>query len=254
MFAAAGIDIDRGPANLPGARIASFEIAEDDPRWEVAQRLASTYKITDFVRTEFSETELESASALCIVASGNRGYPEPSKGLGFLESTYDLSEYCIDCGTGLRQVRPFQIGFSPNLRRTIMQLNWVFDEFFVDREVWTEVFKPFGVKCWPVQSSKTGDTLDTIVQLQISERTRLKLEGEHQPTCSCCGRVKFPIEFRGFAPSPSDIPAPIFKSIETFGADRTSFSRVFVSSGVFESIRRSGLRGVQFYPCLHTGG
>lgn len=252
-FSAAGIQLDRGPANLPGSNVASFEIAEDDPRWPEAQLLAAKCKITHFVRTEFSDLELESADVLCMVATGNRGYPEPSKGLGYLESTYDVSEYCSKCGVGLRQVRPFQIGFIPNLNRSILQLNWVFDEFFVDANVWAAVFEPFGIGCWPVLSSKTGNALESIVQLQISERAQLNIEPETLSLCSRCGRTKSAITFRGFAPSPCRAPASIFRSNQYFGTDANAFSRIFVRSPVFEQIRRAGLRGIEFYPCLPAG-
>lgn len=249
-FAAAGIKLDRGPANLPGSRIASFEIAEDHPSWSEAQHLAEKFKITDFVRTEFSDLELGSAQVLCMIATGNKSFPEPSENRGYLDATYDLSEYCVRCGTGLRQVRPFQIGLTSNPNRTILQLNWIFDEFFVDQEVWAAVFEPFDIKTWPVLSSKTGEILDSIVQLRISQRSHMRLVIEKLTICSDCGRSKFPIEFRRFAPSPVDIPAPIFKSIECFGPDANSINRVFVSSSVFKEIRRARLRGVSFYPCL----
>jgi len=248
-FSAVGIKLDRGPADLPGSRIASFEIAEDDPRWFEAKPLAEKCKITDFVRTEFSDAELESADVHCIMASGHKGYPEPSDNMDYLGITYDRSEYCTRCGIGLRQVQPFRIAFNPTLKQKVLQLNWVFDEFFIDRDVWATVFEPLGIGFWPVLSSKTGATLGSVVQLKISQQADLKLEAEDSLTCPHCGRTKFPMALRGFAPKPSIIPAPIFRSTEFFGSGANAFNRIFVSSALFKAIQGSRLRGFNFYPC-----
>jgi hypothetical protein len=248
-FSAIGIQLDRGPANLPGSRIASFEIAEDDPRWFEAKRLAENCKITDFARTEFSDAELESADVHCIVASGHKGYPEPSDNMGYLGVTYDQSEHCSRCGIGLRQVQPFRIAFDPILKQKVLQLNWIFDEFFVSREVWAQIFEPLGIGFWSVLSSKTGEILDSVVQLQVSERADLEFEPEDSYRCPECGLTKFPLSLRGLAPRPRSIPAAIFRSTEFFGSGANAFNRVFVSWSVFKAIQRSGLRGMRFYPC-----
>ena len=80
-FSDLGIQLERGRQHLPGSSIAGFDISEDDPRWLEAQQLAETFKITDFVKTRFSEIELDAARALCMLASSNRGYPEPTERL-----------------------------------------------------------------------------------------------------------------------------------------------------------------------------
>src|SRR6185312_8763815 len=133
-FAELGIRLERGPEGLPGTSIASFEISENEPHWRDTQFLAEKFKITEFVRTEFSDYELANTSALCVLASTQRGYPQPSKTMGYLDTTYDLSEYCTDCGIGLRQIHPFRIKINTALGRSLLQLNWVFDELFVSRD------------------------------------------------------------------------------------------------------------------------
>src|SRR5215469_2510938 len=89
QFSDLGIQLERGPRHLPGSTIASFDISEDALQWHPASNLATRFLITDFVTTKFSEPELKSAEAHCIFGSLVRGYPEPSKAEGFLESSYD---------------------------------------------------------------------------------------------------------------------------------------------------------------------
>jgi hypothetical protein len=250
VFSSIGIHLEHGPKNLPGSHIASFEISEDAPQWIEAKLLAERVKITEFVRTEFSESELGVADDLCMLASSHRGYPEPSDKLGYLKATYDLSDFCAKCGIGARQIRPFRLKSAPNLRLAVLQLNWVFDEFFVDRDVWARTFEPFGIGYLPVLAHKTGSELASIVQLQILQQADLEMDEASNILCSNCGRGKTPLSLKGFAPAPTSVPAPIFRSTQYFGSDAGAFNRVFVSAALFKEIRRTNLRGVEFYPCF----
>jgi hypothetical protein len=226
-----------------------FEIGENDKRWQQVQQLVAASKLTDFVRTSFSESEIEEADVLSMLGATQRGYPEPSERLGFLEETYDLSNYCRRCGTGNRQIRPFRIKFVPELKRSIMLLNWVFDEYFVAPEVWTEVFEPFGIGFWPVLKHRTGSEISSVVQLRVSSEIDLCLDETDASRCSVCGRKKTKFSLRGLCPRPVSIPAPIFRSTQYFGSDGLGFNRVFVSPALHRKISSSRLRGLKFYPC-----
>jgi hypothetical protein len=97
----------------------------------------------DIVRTEFSNAEIESAEWLRMRGEWHHGYPLPREELGYLIATYDLSEYCMECGVGAKQVAPFRMRGEPKWgRRGILQLNWVFGEYFVKPSVWRDVFEP----------------------------------------------------------------------------------------------------------------
>ncbi len=235
---------------LPGGiSITSFQIGEHDPRWMDARQLAARFQITDFISTKFNESEVEAAKALCIFASSHRGYPEPSEKFGFLEATFDLAEYCDKCGIGRHQIRPFRFKSVPVLKRSIMQLNWIFDEYFVARDVWTAVFEPLAVGCWPVVLDRTGEEIESVVQLKISRHVDLNLNEANATVCPSCGRTKTKMDMKGFCPDPLNIPTPIFKSTQYFGSDAGAFRRVLVSSSLYRDIKKSRLRGVEFYPC-----
>lgn len=248
-FRVLGIHLDRGPQHLPGSSIAAFDISEDDPRWVEVQQLVERIKLTDFVRTKFSKSELGDASVLAMFATTQRGYPEPSNDMSFIEVTYDLSEYCNICGIGLRQLRPIRVGFVPTLQRSILALNWIFDEFLVSPQVWERVFRPFGIGYWPVLSARTGETIESVVQLRIEERAGLRLRGLERACCSDCGREKVLFNLRGFAPDPVNIPSPIFRSVQYFGTGANAFNLILVEAPLYRAIREGQLRGLEFYPC-----
>lgn len=248
-FVDMGIDLQLGTRAPSGSFITSFEIAEDDPRWLEARRLAVRFQITESVRTEFDRPEIEAARALGIFASSQRDYPEPSEKRGFLAATFDLSDYCSRCGVGRCQIRPFRLKSAPVLKRSMMQLNWIFDEYLVARNVWTAVFEPLGIDYWPVLLDRTGDEIDSVVQLRISHCADLLLGETNVSVCPECGRAKRRLDLKGFCPGPSNIPAPIFKSTQYFGSDGAAFRRVLISSSLHRMITKARLRGVEFYPC-----
>lgn len=142
-LSAAGVELESGVSN--------FQIDESDPRWPTIEALAGQFMAIDIATTKFSLSELERASYVAFAATGHHGYPEPSDDNGYLEATYDLSDYCAVCGIGLQQIRPFRFAKEPVWGlNSVRQLNWIFDEYFVKPEVWSMLFEPFGIGCRPV--------------------------------------------------------------------------------------------------------
>jgi hypothetical protein len=130
-----------------------------------------------------------------------------------------------------------------------MQLNWIFDEYFVARDVWTAIYEPLGIDCWPVVLDRTGEAIESVVQLRITHYADLNLDESNAIVCPPCGRKKTRMDLRGFCPEPVGIPAPIFKSTQFFGSDSNAFNRVLISSSLHKEIKKDRLRGVEFYPC-----
>lgn len=233
-----------------GGIVTSFDISESDPKWADAARLAAKFKAIEIITTRFTELELASARYLGIFASSHRGYPEPSQGMGYMEETFDLSDHCSRCGIGCRQVRPFRAKKLPRLGNSLMQLNWVFDEFFVSPEVWARIFEPRGIGCQPVLlDGSEGKIHKSIVQLEISEQIDLELSESDAVNCPRCGRPKWPVSLRGFLPKPGATRAAIFKSSQFFGNGADAFRFVLVSNSLYRVIKESCLRGLEFYPC-----
>ena len=100
------------------------------------------YTIGDRVWTEFTEAERKLAPFLEI-AAWHHGYPQPEDILGYRQALFDLSHACGICHSGAKQIAPFRMKQSPVWgRRSMLPLNWVFDEIFVEPDVYEAVFRP----------------------------------------------------------------------------------------------------------------
>jgi hypothetical protein len=243
-FRKAGVLFKKAPI------ISSFDIAEDDPRWPQVFPLTRKFKVFDTVTTKFSAAELNQAAFLGMAAAGHHGYPEPSDDNGYLKATFDLSQYCPACGTGLKQTAPFRLKNVPKLSRSLLQLNWVLDEYFAAAGLWKEVFKPLGIGSRPVVLDKNGSVIDEIVQLVITQESDLDLDGQDFQCCASCSRKKYAVSFRGFFPAVAGSPqASLFKSAQYFGPGAMAYRLVLASGPAYRSLAQAKIRGVHFYPC-----
>lgn len=209
------------------------------------------YDITYLTKTKFTLKEKKLAKNLEMIPTWYHGYPEPSDDFSYRETTYDIKMYCKECGSGKVQNAPYRLKKEPRWgRRGIMQLNWIFDEFFVRPEVWAHIFKPFDIKCREVLHIKTGKKLETVVQLIIpQEDVELNLDEYLSETCTKCNVKRYLPINRGFMPSlKTPVNRPIFKSKEYFGSGHSSTKAVIVSNELFKSINEKKLKGVDFKP------
>jgi hypothetical protein len=178
-------------------------------------------------------TKQEKMEALLSVKDGGHehGYPMPDMGFGFRELTYDLSNYCSSCGIGLKQKDAFRLKSVPPVgKKQIFGLGWVFDEYFVDRKIYEDIFKPLGVECREVLRYKKETPFEDTVQLVLQETDeKLDLESYPAESCSKCGKIKYQAMPQGFYPMYKNIIAPIFKSYEYFGSGASAFKRIFVT-------------------------
>ncbi len=233
--------------------LATFEVNETDPSWQEIKSWISKYNALDVVRTEFSKEELSGATMLQMSPSWHHAYPEPSDEMGFLKETYVESSVCKKCGSGKIQQHSFRLKQEPKWgNRQILQLNWVFDEFFVQPEIWRSVFQPFGITCREVLHVRTGKALETIVQLCVEEiaTTGLSVDEKSQVEhCDACGVNKYLPIVRGEFPSlRGEFKSSIVKTKEVFGSGTSSWRVVLVSSELFQAIEVAKVKGVAFVP------
>jgi hypothetical protein len=153
------------------------------------------------------------------------------------------------------QKAPFQMRREPTLRRnSVLQLNWVFDEFFVNPDVWKSLFKPLGVGCRPVQDMK-GNELKTVVQLVASEdEVEAILDGYPGEVCPNCGRMKYFYIERGPFPKLRTLPrGHLVKTKEYFGSGGRAYKAVIVSQSLVRALVAQRIRGVSFKPVAEDG-
>ena len=229
-----------------------LRVYEDDDRWPMIKKLIDSLKINDRITTEFSKEELASAKFLQMLPDWHCGYPEPSDNFGFIERTYDTSLACDECNLGLIQRAPFRLKKIPSMgKKSIFQLNWVFDEYFVSIEAWERVFKAFDIKYRPVVLNKTSAEIENIVQFMVPNIVELDIPSNFEvEICPKCAQTKYLPNFIGFTPTPKmDAHFDIFKSRQYFGSGGSAFHLVVVSAALYDAIQKAGIKGVNFKPC-----
>lgn len=236
-----------------GGRVISFRIAESDPVWPRLEPLLMVWgRSSGIPYTEFTAREKRETDLLNMGSTWNWDYPKPEKDFGYMGVTYDVSNYCRKCGMGAKQIAPFRFRGEPRWgRKHILQVNWVFDEYFVLPEVWERLFKKYGVECMPVLKNQTGQPLESVVQLKVDTYATapLKIGDAPYETCPFCHRVKYLPWCRGFFPAfNTKQSADIFKTRECFGSAVKAFHEVIVSARLFQEITDHKLKGVIFAP------
>jgi hypothetical protein len=227
-----------------------LDICEDDDRWPDVARLARAHDAVDTCKTLFTEQELRAAAWLEVSPSWHHGYPLPDNDFGYLQETYDLSEYCESCGVGAVQIAPFRLRGEPKWgRRGILQLNWVFDEYFVTPEVWKAVFAPFGIDCRPALSHRTGEELATVVQLTVPHVLEhgLDVKDHACEVCARCNRRKYLPFTRGMFPAMTrPCEYHMVHTNEWFGSGASGWRVVLISQTLYARIAEAKLRGADY--------
>ena len=231
---------------------AIFEIEETHPKWLVVEQYAKAWRAVHSVRAEFTADEFNSAQRFQVVPNWHWSYPQPENGFQYINETYDLKDYCKACGLGKTQKAPFRLKGEPKWgKQHILQLNWVYDEYFVPPDTWKTVFSPLGIGATSVLRHREGSKLKSIVQLIIPKATAFSLqtEGCAHDVCSYCRRLKYlPITGRFFPQFIQDPDLPICKTEENFGSGASAFNAVIVSRVVYESFLIHRLKGASFIP------
>lgn len=197
-----------------------------------------------------------------LMASGNHGYPQP-------QDTYDETLYvdaCHHCGIHGEQKAPFRLRAEPKARHSqFLQLNWVFDAFFVRPEVAADCASASltGLTFAHVLRHSTGIPLSSVAQLQIATVVPCALVDPLPPvTCRpyneegrsldppfvqgpYCNRVKHhaPTTLGVASNALSGMP-DIFQTAEWFGSGGSAWRATLVSERFADLITERRWRGV----------
>ncbi len=228
----------------------SFDVSESAGNWPAVQEWIERRGLgVHSVWTIFSKREINEARWLNLQPDWHHGYPQPEDHFAYRQTTYDAADYCHVCGVGGRQKAPFVMSGEPKWgTRSILQLNWVFDEYFVTPPVATTVFQPYGIGTRSVQNRR-GAELRTALQLDAHERVSLQVGGLASETCPVCGRVKFVPICRGPLPNLASEPSGhMVRTSEAFGTGGEAHNEVIVSQTLGAAIRTARVKGVSFRP------
>ncbi len=235
--------------------LVTFEIDEAYEAWPALQSWITRRDAFDLISTKFSKKEITEARWLALEPGWQHGYPQPEDThIGYRTATYDLTDFCEGCSLGLKQKAPFQMKAEPRWgRRSILQLHWIHDEFFVTPEIWSAIFRPHGIGCRPVLNTK-GAELKTVVQLVVQEEVGVKTEGLEAERCTRCGRPKFLPVVRGpFPPLVTEPSSHMAKTREYFGSGGSAFRGILVSQDLARALEAAKVRGASFTPVAEPG-
>lgn len=209
-----------------------------------ARELGGDPKITP----TFSQVEVSAAEWCLWGAQWHHGYPQPEQ--TYKETTYDLTAACPDCCSGFRQIEPYRMRTEPRWgRRSILQMFWVYDAWFVTPDAYRSVFQPFGIASGEVLR-KSGRLLETVVQLVVDEVVPLREFRTSGELCVTCGEFKLHARLTDFAPPPAVMPSgPIALSETWYGSGGLAFRETLLRHDLVAAIQNAGLRGAEFYPC-----
>lgn len=221
--------------------------------WQALEGRLDDWGACDIVSTTFSAEERRGANWLSLESEWHWDFPMPDADRAYIDATYDTSKGCVSCGAGWFQKAPFRMAGEPKWgRRNILQLNWVFDEYFITPEVHERVFKPLGVGARQVVDHRSGAVLNTVVQVDVNHVSPAPLgfsDAHSEDCCGVCGRVRFLPHRRGFFPQLSGhCEQPIVKTQEWFGSGRSSWRAILIRNDLYLAFVEAGVRGVDFWP------
>ncbi len=199
---------------------------------------------------DYSKEEIYSADYYIIRTNYCCGYPQPETDFKYLSVSFNGDEICPKCGCGSKQTNNLRVnkvskhgfwGFSA----------WLFDELFVSKKIYDDVFAPFGIEKREV--IKGGKVLEDIFQLVIPVIDESIDLSEREPVkCPVCGEIKYtPQHFRyPFFPL-HEHPLPgIYKTKEYFGSGCEAFRQIVLSKEVAQKLIKSkDLKECWLIPC-----
>lgn len=225
----------------------TFVIDENDTYFNIEPYLLEW----DVLNTRgFIYSKLDIATSKYCVIRGwyEFGYPMPDDDNGYLKYTYNDS-MCAVCHSGLEQVNPFRVKSVP--KRAVWGLNWIYDEFFVSKDIYDKVFLPLGIASRNILNYKTGAIIESFVQLVIPRTSEsLDLQKYGSEVCQVCGAIKYGAKDNGFFPL-HEHPLPhIYKTKEFFGYGGNCYRKILISAELRDTLLRLKLFKMhQFIPC-----
>lgn len=263
----AGIEIERG------SDIWVALVPEEHSCWpDISARLG---KNGSTIINKYSSQEMAAAEWLHISAKGHHGYPQPEE--GWWERTYDAATRCRKCGFVAVQQAPFRLRGEPAASRSqFLQLNWVFDEFFVRPVVRDALLaaEVTGIEFVPPVIHRSGLPSLAVDQMRITSGLRPAIDTSALQTVTCkmnneegasafapgpllesasefCGRVKYHMRRRG--PLKLDRAAfegapDVVRTAERFGSGGLAFRVTIVSQRFRQLVSAAKWRGLSFEP------
>lgn len=185
--------------------------------------------------TNFTNKDLSLASQGYIRKLSTKGYPQPEGDFGYLNKSYDLTNYCKGCGVGAEQINSLRIlSEIPWKKPGIINLHWIYDQLLIEKTTYLNLLKPLGIGFIPVVIDRTSKESDTTVQIDIKEASEDLEIGVAYVKCKECNRKKYKPEQYGFFKGYIETPKTIIHTKESYGQDGLAYKRIVLPKNIFQ--------------------
>ena len=255
-----------------------FFLDEDDPRFVEIKSSVDKFKMLAQVGTIFDKEDFEKANWFHINA-GEYQYPQPEEDFGYLQTTYNLDNYCPTCGIGKIQNAPFYLKQVPKQKNSqFWGLHWVFDVVFVRPETKEVLIREgiTGISFLNPRLYKKDLVIEEVSQIMIQsslppglmpynlkdvtckymneEDVNLSEKWQNPKEATFCSRHKFNFPMRGgltFNEKIFDNAPDFVQSYEWFGSGASAIRPIIVSKRFKQVIENNKIRGLKFTPIFH---
>lgn len=226
-----------------------IEFNDDDTDSELLKKIFKQYNIDLERRSIFSDKDKLDSQYLRLQATWHFGYPQPED--NYLVYSYDLSNYCNECGIGKKQIKSLRFSKEPKWgQRHFLQLNWIFDEYFVPPLVYSNIFKSLNVNSKEVINHKKNIPFENVCQLEIpTVESNLIIDNCDFEICKKCSRKKYkPILVGSYPALKNHTNLNIFKTREFFGSGARAFNLVYINNHFYKELVSKNVNGLNFIP------
>lgn len=229
----------------------TIHINEDERYFMIKNRYEYRWNfLNNYPYYEYSIEEIETADYFVLKDWYGCGYPQPDRNFKYESISFDSSKICQSCGCGRIQTNNLRVnklskhgfwGFSA----------WLFDEIFVSKNVYNEVFAPYGIEKRDV--IKAGKKLEDVFQLIIPVIDEpIDLSDRKQEICTACGETKYTMQHFAYPFFPlHNHPLPgIYKTKEYFGSGHEAQHVLIISKDIVNKLLKSkDLKKEWLIPC-----
>jgi len=231
-----------------GMGIQTLIVTSTSANFNILIEYARSRNLPIIPHTSFTKKEILNSKASVIFATYITQYPEPAN--SYLNTSFDLSSYCVACGIGSKQKSPIWIGKEPKIgNRFFMQVNWLYDIIFISNKH-IGVFKSLGMNTIPLLVGPSKKVSETICQIDLHvSNAHFRTSELDKSICPICGRAKFlPVRIGPYPPLLQSLNEPLMLSNEYFGSDTSASRRILMRQDLIEqSIRENW--NLEYFVC-----
>lgn len=245
---------------------------EDNPAFDAVRELLANAEIEPQIASELEPADFDAAEWF-ITTAGEFQYPQPEAGFGYLERTFDLGDYCRNCGIGKLQTAPFRLQrFPQQFKNQFWGIHWEHNAVFL-RPTARRLLELGGISGCdfsPVVLHKSGQEIPDFYQLRPEVTLAAGFDARNAQVVTCrqniedasnpdsavayCSRIKFQHPLVGgnrFDKSIFIGAGDIVLTHEYFGSGAQALQQVVVSRRFKNLVENNHLKGLKFIPVFH---